>query len=103
VHAPPGLLAGGFASAQAAWRFYGNERVKLPELAEPLLIHARQAVADCCDQRLLVVMDWSNLHYGNHDSKLDRVGLSSRRCSSSTRKPIRSLITGHGRRPNANF
>jgi hypothetical protein len=79
VHAPPGLLAGGFASAQAAWRFYGNERVKLPELAEPLLIHARQAVADCCDQRLLVVMDWSNLHYGNHDSKHDRVDLSSGR------------------------
>jgi hypothetical protein len=79
VHAPPGLLAGGFASAQAAWRFYGNERVKLPELAEPLLIHARQAVADCCDQRVLAVMDWSNLHYGNHGSKHDRVGLSSRR------------------------
>jgi hypothetical protein len=79
VHVPPGLLAGGFAAAQAAWRFYGNERVELPELCQPLLSHARAATAQCCDERALVVLDWSNLHYDGHESKWDRVALSSER------------------------
>jgi hypothetical protein len=79
VHAPPGSLASGFATTQAAWRFYGNPRVKLPELCQPLLSHAREAVADCCDKRLIVPLDWSNLHYEGHGSKQDRVELSSDR------------------------
>ena len=32
--------SGSFAAAQAAWRFYQNERVSLPQLAAPLLEHA---------------------------------------------------------------
>jgi hypothetical protein len=79
VHAPPGSLASGFATTQAAWRFYGNERVELPELCQPLLSHAREAVADCCDERLIVPLDWSNLHYDGHSSKRDRVALSGER------------------------
>jgi hypothetical protein len=77
VHAPP-TLADSFATTQAAWRFYSNPRVKLPMLASPLIQHARQAVPSCCDDYLLVVNDWSNLHYNGHDSKTDRVELSRR-------------------------
>jgi hypothetical protein len=76
VHAPPGLMAEGFATTQAAWRFYGNERVGLPLLCEPLIDHARRASAECCGQRTLVVLDWCNLHY-DHASKPDRVTLSN--------------------------
>jgi Transposase DDE domain len=75
VHAPP-TLAKGFATTQAAWRFYGNERITLPDLCAPLLDHARAAVPGCCDQWLLVALDWCNLHYNAHDSKADRVALS---------------------------
>jgi hypothetical protein len=75
VHAPP-TLAKGFATTQAAWRFYSNERVTLPGLCAPLLEHARASVPECCDQWLLVVLDWSNLHYNSHVSKTDRVALS---------------------------
>lgn len=77
VHGPP-TLADSFATTQAAWRFYSNPRVKLPDLASPLIEHARQAVPACCDDYLLVVNDWSNLHYNGHDSKTDRVELSRR-------------------------
>jgi hypothetical protein len=77
VHAPP-ALADSFATTQAAWRFYSNPRVKLPMLASPLIEHARQSVPGCCDDYLLVVNDWSNLHYNGHDSKTDRVELSRR-------------------------
>jgi hypothetical protein len=77
VHSPPSL-ADAFATTQAAWRFYSNPRVVLPDLASPLIEHARGAVASCCDEYLLVVKDWSNLHYNGHDSKTDRVELSGR-------------------------
>jgi hypothetical protein len=77
VHALP-TLADSFATTQAAWRFYSNPRVKLPVLASPLIEHARQAVPACCDDYVLVVEDWSNLHYNGHDSKTDRVELSRR-------------------------
>jgi hypothetical protein len=77
VHAPP-ALADAFATTQAAWRFYGNERVGLPDLASPLIEHARHAVPVCCDEYVLEVNDWSNLHYNGHDSKTDRVELSGK-------------------------
>jgi hypothetical protein len=77
VHAPP-TLAKGFATTQAAWRFYSNQRVALAALCAPLIEHARDAVTDCCDDWLLVVGDWSNLHYNGHESKADRVALSMR-------------------------
>jgi hypothetical protein len=65
-----------FASTQAAWRFYANPRVPLTQLAQPLLAHARTAVADSCDAYALVVHDWSLLHYNGHPSKADRIPLS---------------------------
>src|SRR6266849_1699586 len=76
--AGPRLLPGeakAFAATQAAWRFYKNERLSLPTLAEPLLACARSAVAETCDRYALVVHDWSNLDYRTHSCKKDRIVL----------------------------
>jgi hypothetical protein len=75
LRALPGA-ATAFASTQAAWRFYRNDQVSLTQLAQPLLDHARQAIAESCTGYALVVHDWSLLHYNDHDSKQDRVPLS---------------------------
>lgn len=75
LRALPGTSAA-FASTQAAWRFYGNDEVSLTQLAQPLLEHARQGVAESCTAYALVVHDWSQLHFNDHASKLDRVPLS---------------------------
>jgi len=75
LRAVPGA-AQAFASTQAAWRFYGNDGVSLTQLAQPLLNHARQGVAESCAAYALVVHDWSQLHYNDHASKRDRVALS---------------------------
>jgi hypothetical protein len=66
-----------FASTQAAWRFYKNQRVRLPQLAQPLIEHVRQAVPEACDDYALIVHDWSLLHFNDHPSKTDRVALSN--------------------------
>ena len=68
-----------FAATQAAWRFYANPNVGLPELAGPLVACARAAVPAACDRVALVVLDWSPLHFGGHASKPDRVPLAHRR------------------------
>lgn len=65
-----------FAAAQAAWRFYSNPSMTLPQLAAPLAELARAAVPDACDAHVLVVLDWCPLHYGSHPSKADRVALA---------------------------
>ena len=65
-----------FASTQAAWRFYHNDQVSLTQLSQPLLEHARQAMAESTKSYALVVHDWSQLHFNDHDSKLDRIALS---------------------------
>ena len=75
VHAPP-TLAKGFATSQAAWRFYSNPRIGLPQLCRPLIEHACDQVPRDCQEWVLSVLDWSNLHYNGHDSKADRVELS---------------------------
>jgi len=72
----PATLGKLFAASQAAWRFYSNERVRLPQLAGPLIECARQGVAEACNDWVLVVMDWSNLHLKDHDTKEDRVELA---------------------------
>jgi hypothetical protein len=69
--------ASSFASTQAAWRFYSNEQNTLPALAQPLLAHARETVTRDCQQFALVMHDWSFLSYNGHDSKKDRISLSS--------------------------
>jgi hypothetical protein len=75
LHADPSLNKS-FAATQAAWRFFSNDAVTLPQLAGPLIECARLDVPDACDQRVLVVLDWSNLHYGGHAAKAARVGLA---------------------------
>ena len=64
--------AGAFAAAQAAWRFFHNPRITLPQLAQPLITQARRAIAACCADYALVMHDWSALHYTTHPSKTDR-------------------------------
>ena len=78
LRVPPGA-ARPFAAAQGAWRFLNNEAVTLPRLAGPLAECARAGVADACDAYALVVLDWSPLHYGGHESKERRVELAHSR------------------------
>lgn len=75
----PASLAEPFAATQAAWRFYANERVTLPQLAGPLIQCARQGVEQACDDWVLVALDWCNLHLTDHDAKKDRVELAQSR------------------------
>ena len=75
---PPGLSQP-FAAAQAAWRFYANPSLSLPQLAAPLVELARAAAAGCCGGYVLVALDWCPLHYGSHPSKADRVALAHSR------------------------
>ena len=71
--------ASALASTQAAWRFYGNARVPLPGLMEPILAHARRAVEQDCQQYGLVADDWSCLAYKAHAGKTDRVRLKNKK------------------------
>jgi hypothetical protein len=68
--------ASSFASVQAAWRFYGNPRIRLPTLMSPLIETGREALAGDRGGYALVMHDWSLLHFGGHESKRDRVTLS---------------------------
>jgi hypothetical protein len=73
LRALPGI-ADCFAATQAAWRFYANEHIRLPQLAEPLIACCRTQIAGACRDYCLVVMDWSGIHL-DHAGKLDRVEL----------------------------
>jgi hypothetical protein len=66
-----------FASTQAAWRFFNNPSIKLPGLMRPLLQRGMEAVASDCSGFVLVMHDWSHLHFGDHTSKQDRIGLGN--------------------------
>jgi hypothetical protein len=78
LNALPGA-ATSFASTQAAWRFYRNENVSLPALAQPLIEQGRAALAQGGAEYALVVHDWSHLNYDRHTRKADRLGASRRR------------------------
>lgn len=75
LRALPGT-AKAFASTQAAWRFFENRRVGLYALMQPLIARGREAVDEECDRFVLVMHDWSQLHYNTHTSKKDRIPLS---------------------------
>ena len=64
-----------FAAAQAAWRFFANNRVRLPVLAEPILAHAREASHLLSARYCLVMHDFSGLDFSFHESKEDRISL----------------------------
>jgi hypothetical protein len=63
------------SAAQAAYRFYDNQRVSLPKLAAPILEQIPAAVAASCRDWCLVAHDVSPLHYTHHESKKDRIVL----------------------------
>ena len=68
-----------FASTQAAWRFYNNERVTYQQLAAPLIDRAREALAEEDAHYALVAHDWSHLDYTTHQSKSDRTRLHNKK------------------------
>jgi hypothetical protein len=61
------------AHAQAAWRFFHNRRLGLPQLMQPLLDLARAEAPAACHDYALVVHDWSRLDYSTHTDKRDRI------------------------------
>jgi hypothetical protein len=73
----PSATASAFASTQAAWRFYHNPRVGLPDLVAPLHQAAHHALSLCPAPFALVVVDWSNLNFHPHTSKADQVLFST--------------------------
>jgi hypothetical protein len=75
LRALPGT-AQAFATTQAAWRFFANPRVSLPQLAQPLIHAAQAAVMHDNDRYALVIHDWSQLHFNAHTRKHDRAELS---------------------------
>ena len=72
----PGV-AESFAATQAAWRFYGNKRLSLPRLAQPLLQNVRRELAEQGPGWLLVAHDWSLLHYSGQAHKEGRIALGN--------------------------
>src|SRR5690349_3777294 len=76
--AVPGL-ADGFAAVLGARRFLHNDRVTLPQLAEPLHQVARHWRQQTPDTWGLVVHDWSTLKYPGHARKADQTRLSHRK------------------------
>ncbi|UCC29378.1 MAG: hypothetical protein JSU86_14395 [Phycisphaerales bacterium] len=74
-HPPPSLVRP-FAAVQAAWRFYSNNRVTLPELSAPLIECARADLDATCEDWLLVAFDWCNIHFCSHEHRKDRVPLA---------------------------
>jgi Transposase DDE domain len=85
MHSPPKLAAGvasvpsiatAFAATQAAWRFFGNDRVTLAALIEPLRAVGRQRLAATPMPFALLIHDWSKLSFGSAASKRDLVQLT---------------------------
>jgi hypothetical protein len=66
-----------FASTQAMWRFLGNDHMPRSRLVEPLCSYARESLAADQPEFVLIVHDWSQLEYRDHEENHDRVGLSS--------------------------
>ena len=58
-----------FAATQATWQFLNNERVGMPELAEPPRDVGRSRVCELKSRFALLVHDWCKLSftYGKRD------------------------------------
>jgi Transposase DDE domain len=63
--------ASAWASTQAAWRFFNNERVKLSALIEPLRQEGRERSNASSAPFELLVHDWCKLTYRHPDRKRD--------------------------------
>lgn len=66
-----------FASTQAMWRFLGNDHMPRSRLVEPLCSYARESLEADRPEFVLIVHDWSQLEFRDHEDNHDRVGLSS--------------------------
>jgi len=64
------------SATQAAYRFLHNPNIGLRHLAAPLLQAAHTAIADTCEEYVLVVHDWSQVPYRKHHKKTDRLAMS---------------------------
>ena len=72
-----------FASTQAMWRFLQNDHMPRTTLLEPLCNYARECLGnyarECLEadrsEFVLVVHDWSQVHFRKHKEKDDRVNL----------------------------
>jgi len=64
-----------FASTQAMWRFLQNDRIERTTLVQPLWNYARDFVEKERPEFVLVVHDWSQLHFRKHQYKEDRIDL----------------------------
>lgn len=66
------------AATQGAWRFYGNETVELPQLAHPLIEHARKVFKEEAASFILSIEDWSKLSFSFHQAKQERTKIGKR-------------------------
>jgi hypothetical protein len=64
-----------FACTQALWRFLKNERMGRTTLVQPLWNHAREFLEAERPEFVLIVHDWSQLHFRKHQDKEDRIAL----------------------------
>jgi hypothetical protein len=76
IHALP-QVGDSFAAAQAAWRFFDNDKATLPLLVEPLREMGRRGAGRSASPFALLVHDWSKVDYDGHASKIDQVQLSN--------------------------
>jgi hypothetical protein len=66
----------GFSATQAAWRFFGNERVSLHDMMVPIRDAGRLASQERDSRFVLAVHDWSKIRCGSHHSKKDLARLT---------------------------
>jgi hypothetical protein len=64
-----------FASTQAMWRFLKNDRIPRTMLVQPLWNYAQECLQADQPEFVLVVHDWSQLHFRTHEDKEDRIDL----------------------------
>jgi hypothetical protein len=83
---PAGAKA--FASTQAAWRFYSNPAISLPQLVKPLIASAKQMLTDEGGDFALIIHDWSELNYDRHTRKADRRAICHKRSLDIACKPL---------------
>jgi hypothetical protein len=64
-----------FASTQGMWRFLKNDRMRRTTLVQPLWNYAQECLQADRPEFVLVVHDWSQLHFRKHEEKEDRIDL----------------------------
>ncbi|MBV8086834.1 MAG: transposase [Chloroflexi bacterium] len=93
-------LADGFAAVLGAHRFLYNDRIELPDLAQPLHRLAHDWRRQASGVWGLVVHDWSTLSYHAHTRKTDQAQLTNRK-SKGYELAALLLVEGHAGHPIA--